>query len=250
MLTAAAVLGRDFTLAALEALIEEPVDDAARRARGGAARRPGAPRTPSSVERFAFSHALVRETLYDAARGEPARGRCTCAPARRWSAAGALGPASSRTTSSRAREVGGGERGRRLRRRGGAPRPRRAHAYEEAARQYERALERARRATSASRRTELLLALGDVRWQGGEPGARARVRRRRRSSPASAARRARWRARRSGRRPLLLARAVRPRLRRAARRTRWPASRRDSPLRPHLLGRLAETEHERRPRSR
>ena len=143
------------------------------------------------VDRFAFAHALVRETLYDA----PAHARRARLHLRAGQALEAAGAPRRRARPPLLRRARG--RRRRAPRSRTAPRRRatrsRAHAYEEAAWHLEQAL-----AARCERRRAamLLLALGDVRWQASEPGARRRVRRGRRSSPAARGR------------PTLLARAA------------------------------------------
>ena len=190
-LTAAAVLGRDFRSPRSRRWLARPGEELLGPLEE-ALRASVVREDAEHVDRFAFAHALVRETLYDAPAARPPRAP---APARRPGARGR------RRAARRARPpLLRGARGRRRRRRGRAQRRRRR------ARPWRRTPTRRRRGTSSRRsppqarraaaRAELLLALGDVRWQASEPGARRRVRRGRRRSPAATAR------------PTALARAV------------------------------------------
>ena len=171
VLTCAAVLGRDFALPALGAVAGEPIEallDALE-----AAERAGlVVHDAERADRFTFSHALVRATLYE---GVPPsrRGRMHLRAGEALEALRASVPAASAELAHHffaGRDVGGAERAVRYgieaaRAAGGA------HAYEDAAIHYERALS-ALAPADDERRVELLLALGAVRWQGSEPGAR------------------------------------------------------------------------------
>jgi DNA-binding SARP family transcriptional activator len=168
VLTNAAVIGPRFTLAALESLMEEPVSvlfDALE-----AAGRAGlVAEDAEQPERFSFSHALVRETLY----AKVAASRKRRMHLRAGLALESL-PERSVAELARhfyaAREIGGGERAVDYAV-AAAAEAEGAHAYEQAARQYERALS-VLDDEERERRIELLLALGAVRWKGSEPGAR------------------------------------------------------------------------------
>jgi pentatricopeptide repeat protein len=166
-LTAAAVLGRDFGLQDLEAMLDRP-SDAVLDGLEEALRAGLVLEQPGVVDRFSFIHALVRETLYE----RPATSRRVRLHLRAGEAlerAGA-GPAELAHHYFAAREVGGSEHALRWAR-AAAAQAIEAHAYEEAAAHYERALQLVPPGDEGAR-ADLLLALGAVRWQGGEPGAR------------------------------------------------------------------------------
>ena len=158
-LTAAAVLGRDFRLATLEAMLARAaLDDLEEALRAGLVREDA-----EQVDRFAFAHALVRETLYDAP-AHARRVRLHLRAGRALEAAGAP-PGELAHHFFAAREVGGAEAA--VEYSAAAARQAvAAHAYEEAAWHLGQALQ-------VDRRADLLIALGDVRWQASEPGARA-----------------------------------------------------------------------------
>ena len=121
VLAIAAVVGRDFRLEVLEALIDRRrvstrVEEAVRRRAGARGRR--------DVDRFLFAHALVRETLYE--QHERARGgaHCTTGSARRSRPRRRARPSSPTTTSRAATSTAG--QGVRVRRAGGRAGRRRA----------------------------------------------------------------------------------------------------------------------------
>ena len=175
VLAIAAVAGREFDV--------DAAGDGARRAtRSPRSRRPRAAQMvreePGRPGRYAFAHALVRETLYDElsltrrVRTAPrARRRARACPA----AARRARPPPAR----------GGGRRRPRRRTPRSPPPReamRALAYEEAAALCERALDALDGSDEPAPRGELLLALGEARLRAGE-NARASVRRGGRARP-------------------------------------------------------------------
>lgn len=169
-LTAAAVLGRDFGLGTLEAMVARPGEELL--AAVEEALRAGVVREDAEhVDRFAFGHSLVRETLYDAPAAAR-RARLHLRAGHALEAAGAP-PGELAHHFFAAREVGGAEaavaHGAEAARQAVA-----AHAYEEAAWHLEQALAALilARPDDALARAELLTALGDVRWQASEPGAR------------------------------------------------------------------------------
>jgi hypothetical protein len=172
-LTAAAVLGRDFELGSLEAMGGQPGEPLL--AAIEEALRAGLVQEDAQhVDRFAFGHALVRETLYEAPVSAR-RARLHLRAGQALEAAGAP-PGELAHHYFAAREVGGAEaavaQGAQAARRAVA-----AHAYEEAIWHLEQALAALPLARDGAERdlerAELLLALGDVRWQASEPGARA-----------------------------------------------------------------------------
>ncbi len=170
-LTAAAVLGRDFRLATLEAMVERPAEQLLE-ALEEALRAGVVLEDSAQVDHFAFGHALVRETLYDAPAASR-RARLHLRAGRALEASGApVGELAHHFFA--AREVGGAEaavaHGAEAARQAVA-----AHAYEEAAWHLEQALAALEPAGPDDdlARAELLIALGDVRWQASEPGARA-----------------------------------------------------------------------------
>jgi DNA-binding SARP family transcriptional activator/tetratricopeptide (TPR) repeat protein len=213
-LVAAAVLGRDFRLATLEAMVARPGEELLG-ALEEALRASVVREDPEHVDRFDFAHALVRETLYDT----PAQARRARLHLRAGHALEAEGapPGELAHHFFEAREVGGADAAV-AHSTAAARHAVAAHAYEEAAWHLQQALralpgdeaaagggraavegarpagpagggraavERARPAgrvaaervppagrEAAVQRAELLLALGDVRWQASEPGAR------------------------------------------------------------------------------
>src|SRR6185436_6092387 len=151
-----AVLGREFGLGTLEAMVERP-GEALLGALEEALRASLVREDAEHVDRFAFAHALVRETLYDAP-AQARRARLHLRAGRALEAAGAP-PGELAHHFFEAREVGGAEAA--VRHNAAAARHAvAAHAYEEAAWHLKQAL--AVEAGDAGR-AELLLALGDVR---------------------------------------------------------------------------------------
>jgi len=169
-LTSAAVLGLEFRLAELAAMLERPGDEVLEALEEALAAALLA-EDPSEVDRFAFAHALVRETLYE----QPAASRRARLHLRAGTALAEAGapPGELAHHFFRARHVGGAEgavgHGAEAARQAAA-----THAYEEASLHLEQALDAlaVARPEDELGRAGLLLALGEVRWQGSEPGAR------------------------------------------------------------------------------
>jgi len=174
VLTLAAALGREFSLAALERLVARDAADVLA-ALEEAAEAGLITEHLEQVGRFSFCHALVRETIY----GRPTESRRRLLHLRAGDALEAVRgqldvPAAELANHFFvARHVGGAERAARYAVEAGE-RAAGAYAYEEAAGHFERALEALDLARPGDDRlrTSCWLALGAVRWQGGEPGAR------------------------------------------------------------------------------
>jgi DNA-binding SARP family transcriptional activator len=175
ILTCASVLGRDFSLVALGHLTARAADELLR----GLEEALDAGlvvEAPELVGRFSFCHALLRDTIY----ARPAVSRRELLHLRAGEALEVAREAVDVHAAELAlhfflsRHAGGAERAQRYSV-DAAREAARAHAYEEAAGHYERALQAldVMRGADAAVRTEILLSLGAVRWQGGEPGARA-----------------------------------------------------------------------------
>jgi DNA-binding SARP family transcriptional activator len=170
-LTAAAVLGREFRLATLAAMVARPGEELLA-ALEEALHAGLVLEDAAHVDRFSFGHALVRETLYDVP-AHSRRARLHLRAGHALEAAGAP-PGELAHHFFAAREVGGAEpavaHGAEAARQAVA-----AHAYEEAAWHLEQALDALAlaRPDDGLARAELLIALGDVRWEASEPGARA-----------------------------------------------------------------------------
>ena len=164
-LTAAAVLGRDFSLATLADMVAKPGEELLG-ALEEALRASVVREDAEHVDRFTFAHALVRETLYEAP-AQARRARLHLRAGHALEAAGAP-PGELAHHFFEARDVGGADAA--VSHSAAAARHAvAAHAYEEAAWHLEQALAAG---PDGARRAELLLALGDVRWQASEPGAR------------------------------------------------------------------------------
>jgi DNA-binding SARP family transcriptional activator len=170
LVTLAAVLGHDFSLDALQRLAGRPVDEVLS-ALEEAADAGLIVEDAKDVGRFAFRHALMRDAVY--ARPSASRRRLMHLRAGEAleEAQGALDVTAAQLAHhfylarERSRRAG------RYAVQAGAQAAR-AYAFEDAAAQFERALEVAPEADDELR-MEAWLALGSVRWQGGEPGARA-----------------------------------------------------------------------------
>ncbi len=175
LLTLAAVLGRDFSLGVLELLAGRPVEDVVIKLEE-AVDAGLIVETAEPAGRFSFCHALVCDALH----ARPAASRRRLLHLR---AGEALERARGRVEVPAgelahhfflARHAGGAERAARYAVEAGEQAAR-AHAYEDAARHFERALEALDLIPEPDDavRAEIWLALGTVRWQGGEPAARA-----------------------------------------------------------------------------
>ena len=173
MLVTAALLGADFSLATLVAVAGD-VDVVAgveQAVRAGLVTE-----EPDPVDHFSFTHALVRETLYERPIVSR-RVRIHRALAEALEAAPLdVPPAELAHHYFVARQVGGAER--RSAMRSERLSCQAAHAYEEAAAHYERALVALDLARPDDRvaRADLLLALGRARWQASERGRASRSR--------------------------------------------------------------------------
>ena len=173
-LTLAAVLGNDFRLATLQAVMADRSQDALIAALEEAVADRLILEDPEEVDRFSFTHALVRQTLYE----RPIASRRLRLHRRVAVALEAsmlpVHPAELAHHYFQAREVGGASKAIVFSLKAGEARQS-AHAYEDAAAHYERALsclEIVRRDDAAAR-CDVLLALGAVRWQASEPDPRS-----------------------------------------------------------------------------
>ena len=173
-LTLAAVLGSDFRLATLQAVaVEEPQDDILASLEAAVAARLIL-EDPDEVDRFSFTHALVRQTLYE----RPIASR-RLRLHRRVAVALEIAPLPVRPAELahhyfQAREVGGAAKAI-VYSLQAAKASAAAHAYEDATAHYERALVALELVDGedAGARCDLLLALGAARWQASERDPRA-----------------------------------------------------------------------------
>jgi hypothetical protein len=173
-LTLAAVLGCDFRLATLQAVVAEQTQDDLIASLEAAVAERLILEDPDEVDRFSFTHALVRQTLYErpiASRRLRLHRRVAVALE---SAPLPVHPAELAHHYFQAREVGGAAKAivHSLK---AAKASQAAHAYEDATAHYERALvalELVNREDAAAR-CDVLLALGAVRWQASERDPRA-----------------------------------------------------------------------------
>ena len=169
ILTLAAVLGNDFRLAALQAVaLEQRQDDLIAALEAAVAARVIL-EDPDEVDRFSFTHALVRETLYErpiASRRVRLHRRVAVSLE---AAALPVHPAELAHHYFQAREVGGARKAivHSLR---AAEASQAAHAYEDAEAHYERALTALEivNRDDAAARCDVLLALGATRWRANE----------------------------------------------------------------------------------
>ena len=168
-LTLAAVLGSDFRLAALQAVAGDQIQDDLLTSLEAAVAAHLILEDPGEVDRFSFTHALVRETLYErpiASRRVRLHRQVAVALE---AAPLPVHPAELAHHYFQAREVGGAAKA--IVYSLQAARARQAaHAYEDAAAHYERALTALELVNreDAGARCDVLLALGATRWQASE----------------------------------------------------------------------------------
>jgi len=173
-LTLAAVLGSDFGLAALEAVApDQSLEELIASLEDAVAARLVV-EDPDEVDRFSFAHALVRETLYErpiASRRLRLHRRVAVALE---AAPLPVHPAELAHHYFQAREVGGAAKAIVYSLQAAKARQA-AHAYEDAAAHYVRALAALEivNRDDAAARCDVLLALGAARWQASEPDPRA-----------------------------------------------------------------------------
>jgi hypothetical protein len=168
-LTHAAVLGCDFRLEALQAVIIDQRQDDLIAALEAAVAARLIVEDPDDVDRFSFTHALVRETLYErpiASRRVRLHRRVAVALE---AAPFPVHPAELAHHYFQARDVGGAAKAIVYSLRA-AEASQAAHAYEDAAEHYERALAALDIANrdDAAARCDMLLALGATRWRANE----------------------------------------------------------------------------------
>jgi hypothetical protein len=172
-LTLAAVLGCDFRLTTLQAVATDRDQDELLAELEAAVRAGLLVEHPDEVDRFAFAHTLMRETLYDrpiAARRLRLHRRVAEALE---NAPVPMHPAEIAHHYFQSRSVGGAAKAIVFNLRAGEV-AQASHAYEEAAQNYERALTALDLVFSDddAARCDILLALGSARWQASEPAAR------------------------------------------------------------------------------
>jgi hypothetical protein len=169
ILTLAAVLGSDFRLDALQAVAVDHRQDDLIAALEAAVTARLIVEDPDEVDRFSFTHALVRETLYErpiASRRVRLHRRVAVALE---AAPFPVHPAELAHHYFQARDVGGAAKAIVFSLRA-AEASQAAHAYEDAAEHYERALAALDIANrdDAAARCDMLLVLGATRWQANE----------------------------------------------------------------------------------
>ena len=169
ILTLAAVLGSDFRLDALQAVAVDHRQDDLIEALEAAVTARLILEDPDEVDRFSFTHALVRETLYErpiASRRVRLHRRVAVALE---AAPFPVHPAELAHHYFQARDVGGAPKAIVFSLRA-AEASQAAHAYEDAAEHYERALAALDIANGddAAARCDMLLALGATRWRANE----------------------------------------------------------------------------------
>jgi tetratricopeptide (TPR) repeat protein len=170
ILTLAAVLGIDFRLATLQAVaVDQRQDDLIASLEAAVAARLVL-EDPHEVDRFSFTHVLVRQTLYErpiASRRLRLHRRVAVALE---AAELPVHPAELAHHYFQAREVGGAAKAVVYSLQAAEARQA-AHAYEDAVAHYERALAALEivNRDDAAARCDVLLALGAARWQASEP---------------------------------------------------------------------------------
>ena len=174
MLTLAAVLGSDFRLAALAAVAADRSEEDVIACLESAVAAGLIVEDAEEVDRFSFRHALVRKTLYErpiASRRLRLHRRVAAALE---AAPLAVHPAELAHHYFEAREVGGAAKALVFSLEA-AEASQAAHAHEDAARHYERALTALEivKRDDAAARCDVLLALGAARWQASEPDPRS-----------------------------------------------------------------------------
>ena len=169
-LTLAAVLGTDFRLSALRIVARDPRTETLLAHLEAAVAARLVMEDPDEVDRFSFSHALVRETLYE----RPIASR-RLRLHRQVAEALEVAPVPVHAAELahhyfQARHVGGAAKAV-VYSLSAAEAALAIHAYEEAAEQYERALAALEivRGDDAAARCDVLLALGSARWQASTP---------------------------------------------------------------------------------
>jgi AAA ATPase domain len=173
-LTFAAVLGSDFRLAALQAVAIDQREDELIASLEAAVAARLIVEDRDEVDRFSFTHSLVRQTLYErpiASRRVRLHRRVAVALE---AAPFPVHPAELAHHFFQARHVGGAAKAIVYSLKAGEA-MQAAHAYEDAAAHYQHALtalEMTRRFDAAAR-CDVLLALGAARWQASEPDPRA-----------------------------------------------------------------------------
>ena len=173
-LTLAAVLGSDFRLATLQAVaVDQRQDDLLASLEAAVAARLIL-EDPDEVDRFSFTHALVRQTLYErpiASRRLRLHRRVAVALE---AAPLPVHPAELAHHYFQAREVGGAAKAVVYSLQAAEARQA-THAYEDAAAHYQRALAALEivNRDDAAARCDVLLALGAARWQASEPDPRS-----------------------------------------------------------------------------
>jgi hypothetical protein len=176
-LTLAAVLGRDFRLAALDVVASERGQDDLLDSLEAAVTAGLIFEDPGEVDRFSFTHALVRATLYERPiASRRLRLHLHVAEALEASLL-PVHPGELAHHYFQAREVGGAAKAVVFSLRAGeaAQAAQAAHAYEDAVAHYERALYALKilRRDDTAAHCDVLLALGAARWQASEPDPRA-----------------------------------------------------------------------------